>query len=75
MSDLSIPLPYRGINLNHAASKQPLETSAHINNVRPYDTIDKRARLGQRPGLVRKYATDLGGSVVAICSVTVVEWA
>jgi hypothetical protein len=74
MSELSIPLPFRGINYNQAASKQPLETSSHLTNVRPYDTIDKRVRLGQRPGLVRKYATNLGGRVVAICTVTTVEW-
>ena len=74
MSELSIPMPYRGVNYNRAASQQPLETSSHMNNVRPYDTIDKRVRLGQRPGLVRKYATNLGGRIVALCSVTTVEW-
>jgi hypothetical protein len=74
MSELSIPLPYKGINYNQAASAQPLMTSAHLTNVRPYDTLDKRVRMGQRPGLTRKYATNLGAKIVALCTVTTVEW-
>jgi len=45
-----------------------------MNNMRPYDTLDKRARGGQRPGLVKWGDGDLiGGAeqpVVAMCIVT-----
>jgi len=53
--------------------KQPSLTSGHINNVRPRDTLEKRIRIGQRPGL-GKWSTDqVGGAdnpVVAVCQVT-----
>ncbi len=47
-----------------------------MNNMRVYDTLDERARGGQRPGLDKRYSQQIGGdavSIVAICSVTTVD--
>ena len=68
--------PIMGINKGHVTANQPDLTSPNLNNVRPYDTLDNRARGGQRPGLDKAYNQQIGGvadPIVAICSVTVVE--
>jgi len=70
-------IPLLGKNENWAASKQPKLTSPDLENVRVYGVLDNRARLGQRPGLDKRYSARLGGDsgqpVVAICQVTTVE--
>lgn len=38
---------FRGALLGHA----PALTSESMNNVRPVDSLEKRLRIGQRPGL------------------------
>jgi len=53
MGDVRIPFPLKGKDENWAASGQPPLTSPDLQNVRPRDTLDKRSRGGQRPG-VRK---------------------
>lgn len=65
--------PMRGKNTNFAASTQPQFTTPVMSNCRPREVIGKRARGGQRPGLVKQYHQDLGGPIVAQCSVTTVE--
>ena len=73
---MKIPFPLKGIDKGRATSEQAGQTSPDLNNVRPYDTLDNRARGGQRPGLDKWGAgTQIGGSeqpVVAICSVSTV---
>jgi hypothetical protein len=74
MPEISFPL--RGLHKGAATSKQPGETSPDMNNVRPYDTLDNRARGGQRPGLIELYPSALGDGtkpVAIILSVSVVE--
>ena len=73
---MKVPFPLQGIDKGRSTSEQPMATSADLNNVRPYDTLDNRARGGQRPGLDKKYAQQIGGAaspIVAICSVTVID--
>ncbi len=68
--------PLQGIDKGRTTSEQPIATSPDLNNVRPYDTLDNRARGGQRPGLDKLYAQQIGGlagPIVAMCSVTIVE--
>ncbi|KKN77437.1 hypothetical protein LCGC14_0359960 [marine sediment metagenome] len=68
--------PLQGIDKGRATPEQPIATSPDLNNVRPYDTLDNRARGGQRPGLDKLYAQQIGGTeapIVAMCSVTVVR--
>ena len=73
---MRISFPMKGIDKGNAAHQQSPETSSNIKNMRLYDTLDKRARGGQRPGLDKKYSQQIGGAskaVVAICSVTVID--
>jgi len=73
---MKLRFPSKGINKGRAACEQPEETSPDMNNVRPYDTLDNRARGGQRPGLDKLYSQQIGGGsgpIVAICSVTIVD--
>ena len=73
---MKIPFPIHGIDKGRTTSEQPRQTSPDIKNMRPYDTLDNRARGGQRPPLDKWGAgTQIGGSeqpIVAICSVSTV---
>jgi hypothetical protein len=50
--------------------------SEYMNNVRPIDVLEKRIRIGQRPGLDKWGAGTLIGAaeqpVVALCTVSTV---
>lgn len=70
---IEIPLPYKGISKGFAVDKTTVDTTGDINNVRPIDVLERRLRLGQRPGL-KKWGngTQIGGveqPVVAMCAV------
>ena len=60
---------FRGTLLGHA----PELTSESMNNVRPVDSLEKRIRIGQRPGLDKwGTGTQVGAAeqpVVAMCFV------
>ena len=76
MANLNVPFPFEGVDKGRACSQQAAATSPDMNNMRVYDTLDNRARGGQRPGLAKAYSEQIGGAsypIVAICSVTVVE--
>jgi len=69
-------LPIKGESQGFGVDKAPPLTSGYLNNVRPVDVLEKRVRLGQRPGLKKLYSQQIGGDakpVVAICSITVVD--
>lgn len=51
MANLDIKFPIEGLDKGRVTSQQSPTTSPDMNNVRPYDTLDNRARGGQRPGL------------------------
>jgi len=73
---MEIKFPLSGINKGQAAVDQPENTSPDMNNVRPYDTLDNRARGGQRPGLDKKYSQRIGAlpnPIIAITSVTIAD--
>jgi len=71
---VQIQFPLLGINKGMVTTKQLYATSSLMNNVRPYDVLDKRARGGQRPGITGWGNEDLIGDtdnpVVAVCSVS-----
>ncbi len=73
MAILKLYFPMKGKNTNFAASSQPVFTTPRMLNCRPREVIGKRARGGQRPGMVKAYNENLGGPVVAMCQVTTVE--
>ncbi len=58
---MEIPLPIKGYHVGAAAKDQPALTSPSLRNVRPYDANEERARIGQRPGLVKAFTTQVGG--------------
>ena len=65
---------FRGTLLGHA----PALTSESMNNVRPRDSLEKRLRIGQRPGLDKWGNGDLIGGdsdfpVVALLSISTVS--
>ncbi len=66
--------PFGGLHKGGLTSNQPENTSPQLQNVRPY--YQGRLRGGQRPGLSKWSATQIGGAVqpvVALCSVSLVE--
>ena len=71
-----LPLPVKGVNKGITVALTPLEYSTNINNVRPSDVLEKRIRMGQRPGL-KKWSTDRVGAdnqpiveIVAVSSIS-----
>jgi hypothetical protein len=76
VANIEFFFPLKGKDENWAASSQPQLTSPSLNNVRPYDVLENRARGGQRPGLAKRYTQQIGGDafpVVAICKVTTID--
>ena len=76
MPNIELPFPLMGLNTGEAVDKQPLYTSGHLNNVRPYDVMEIRKRGGQRPGLDKRYSQQIGGypsPIVAMIAITVVS--
>ena len=71
---MRIPFPFKGVDKGRAAHQQSPDTSSNINNMRLFDTLDDRARGGQRPGLDKWGAgTQVGAveqPVVAMCTVS-----
>ncbi|MHA2063286.1 MAG: hypothetical protein ACXABY_02775 [Candidatus Thorarchaeota archaeon] len=73
---MEITPPIQGI-MKGLNPGQPLPAfSEYMNNVRPVDVLEKRIRIGQRPGLDKWGAGTLIGAaeqpVVALCTVTTV---
>ena len=75
MAKDKLQFPMLGKNINFAARTQPAFTSPDLNNVRPFDNLEGRARGGQRPGMVKVFLEGIGSAtpVVAIAQITTVE--
>ena len=75
MAQKKLRFPLFGVNKNHAASSRPDLTSSDMNNVRPFDVLEERARGGQRPGMRKAYNQDIGNGtpVVKMTQITTVE--
>lgn len=69
---IEIQPPLAGLQENYAYEVNPPFSSPQLLNVRPYDCNDVRARIGQRPGLVKAYSTQVGGAhpVLLMASIT-----
>lgn len=74
MKDVLFPFPLRGKDVSGPVSVQPDYTSPDLQNVRPYDTRDNRARGGQRPGLSVFLSSALGAPVMALTQLTVTTY-
>ena len=70
---IEIPSPVQGILKGFSPDKPMQNYSEYMNNCRPQDVLEKRIRIGQRPGLDKWSTTQIGGSeqpIVAICIVS-----
>jgi hypothetical protein len=73
---MRIGFPFKGYHKGFATQNQPEGTSPHLLNVRPYDSLDDRARGGKRPASVKWSTTqvcDVASPIVEIVSITVVD--
>ena len=75
MAQKKFRFPVFGKNVNYAASTRPDLTSSDLNNVRPFDVLEERARGGQRPGMRKAYNQCIGDGtpVVKMIQITTVE--
>lgn len=75
MAITELPLPLAGASKGLAVSKENMITSGYMLNVRPRDTLERRIRIGKRPGLKKSYSQQIGGAaypIIELLSVTVV---
>lgn len=61
-----LPLPLKGINYSLPEDKSQGEYSPYMLNIRPFDTLEKKIRLGKRPGMEKMYSQQIGGDSVPI---------
>jgi hypothetical protein len=73
---MEFTFPVKGVSYGFPTDKSPPLTSGYMNNVRAVDVLEKRIRIGQRPGLDKTYAQQIGGvstPIIAICTITTVD--
>lgn len=73
---MEFSLPIKGVSEGFPIDKSPPLTSGYMNNIRAIDVLEKRVRIGQRPGQDKAYAQQIGGAasaVVAAIQVTVID--
>lgn len=76
MANVDMTSPIKGVSESLDPSKQIPLTSGYMNNCRATDVLEKQIRMGQRPGLDKVFAQQIGGttaSIVAICVITTVD--
>jgi len=68
---MKIPMPINGLHQGLALEEQPPTTTPHSFNVRPTDVSDERSRIGQRPGLIKAYTTQVGDNhpITSMCQI------
>ena len=67
--------PIKGFSEGFNVDQAPPGYSFYMNNVRIIDTLDRKLRIGQRPGLEKKYIqliAGVAGPIVDIGSVTII---
>lgn len=75
MAYMEIPLCLKGFSEILPVENQEPATSPFMSNCRPRDVLEKRIRIGKRPGLKKAYSQQIGDEsypIVALCSITVV---
>ena len=63
---VEFPLPLGGVSEGLPVSNESGATSGYMSDVRPRDVLEKRMRLGQRPGLKKAYSQQIGGDAKPI---------
>ena len=77
MQEIIFPLPLKGYNAGYNIDSQSVDTTGDMNNVRPFDSLERKLRLGQRPGMAKVYDEQIAGAaapIVAIGSISVVDY-
>ena len=64
--------PIKGISKGLPVDKEMPTTSGYMNNVRPIDTLERRLRLGQRPGLEKWSDQQIGAAEQPVVCMVVV---
>jgi len=70
------PIPIKGVNQSMPHDKAAPSTSSYMSNVRPFDVLEGRIRIGQRPGMDKLFAQQIGGAskpIVWVGYVSLVE--
>lgn len=72
---IDVNLPLKGFSEILPLENQEVATSGYLNNVRPRDVLEKRMRVGQRPGLKKAYSQQIGGEgpIIWLGSVTTID--
>ena len=76
MPNFEFQLPLSGLSEGLPVSDEQAGTSGYMSNVRPRDVLEKRLRIGQRPGLKKAYSQQIGGitsPIVWLGSITIVD--
>lgn len=66
MAYQELQLPLQGLSKGLAVNKESINTSGYMLNIRPRDTLERRIRLGKRPGLKKAYSQQIGGIASSI---------
>jgi len=69
-------LPLQGLSEGLPVVSEQQGTTGYANNIRPRDVLERRLRIGQRPGLKKAYSQQIGGLAVPIVwlgSITTVD--
>ena len=70
---LELEPPLAGVSENLSFEQKPPFTTPVMNNMRAYDPDEQRARMGQRPGTVKAYDTQIGGGSYAVVKMRAIE--
>ena len=73
---MEIFLPIKGIHKGTPVDKTPNLFSGDMENVRPRDVLENRLRIGQRPGLDKRFSQQISGTaspIVQLLTVTTVD--
>jgi hypothetical protein len=63
---VEFPLPLGGVSEGLPVVNEQGTTSGYMSDVRPRDVLEKRMRIGQRPGLKKAYSQQIGGDAIAV---------
>ena len=69
---MKIPPPINGLVEGMASCEQGSGTSFALQNVRPFDVSKEKQRIGQRPGTILAYETQISGASHPILYMTAI---
>ena len=73
MANREFPTPIRGVSETLPVDGSAPLTSGYMDNVRATDVLEKRIRIGQRPGLDKIFDQQVGGASSPIVFITTIS--